>query len=35
VDKENASIKPTDGVYIYGLFMEGAQWKKKTLSDLG
>ena len=27
-------MKPVDGVFIYGLFLEGAQWKKKCLADL-
>lgn len=24
--------KPTDGVYIYGMYLEGASWNKKTKS---
>jgi dynein heavy chain len=38
IEKEQvtANLRPNDGVYIYGLFLEGAQWlaKKKTLGDL-
>jgi dynein heavy chain len=35
LDRENATVKPQDGVYICGLFIEGAVWdrKKKTISD--
>ena len=33
-DKENCSQKPPDGALVYGLFLEGAMWKKKTLTDL-
>jgi len=33
--KESIKTSPTDGVYIYGLFIEGAQWDKeeKVLAD--
>jgi len=35
IDKDQCTSKPLDGVYIYGLFLEGAQWdrKKKTIVD--
>ncbi|EGR30998.1 hypothetical protein IMG5_119660 [Ichthyophthirius multifiliis] len=36
IEKEVCTIKPTDGVYIYGLFLEGASWdrQKRTLIDV-
>jgi len=35
IEREKIALKPTDGVYIYGLFLEGANWDKKrrTLAD--
>lgn len=34
VEKDQCNVKPVDGVFIYGLYLEGAQWKKKSLADL-
>lgn len=34
-DEKGLSSKPLDGVYIYGIYLEGATWdkKKKSLVD--
>ena len=34
-DEDTMDVKPEDGVYIYGLFLEGARWDKgvKSLVD--
>ena len=34
MEKENCSSRPVDGVYIYGLFLEGAMWKRRSIVDL-
>lgn len=37
MDKEQCTVKPTEGVYINGLYMEGAIWERKkkpsTITD--
>ncbi|KAL4487471.1 hypothetical protein ABPG72_006991 [Tetrahymena utriculariae] len=33
-DKEQCTTKPTDGVNIYGLYLEGAQWDRRRKSIL-
>lgn len=32
VDAESCTIKPTDGVFVSGLYLEGAAWEKKKKS---
>ena len=36
-DKETCYAKPVDGIYVYGLYIEGASWdrKRKSLCDQG
>ena len=34
MDKETCSQKPQNEVFIHGVFLEGAMWKKKALCDL-
>jgi len=35
IDKDQCTMKPENGVYVYGLYIEGCTWdrKKKTLTD--
>jgi len=32
LSSNNVTVKPSDGVYIYGMYLEGASWNRKLKS---